>query len=184
MIDNLTETLTQLRDEAYNDAKEKGLLDKGSPDSHWFALMSADIAAAALAEEAGEHVNQYGYDLFARDDDDNEDFIHNYSCFIKDTMEDKIASACIRILAFMGMRDFAVTYRMDGLVSFITEKIDKSEAFTKVVYSIWFAPSVLLEGHSAAHCLTLAAILAYCELHGIDILRYIELRMAYNRITE
>lgn len=190
MNTNLTEILTQLRDDVYNDAKEMGIHGKDYPDSHWLMPVLADIAAAAKAEEAGERVNQYGYDLFAREDDDNEDFAHNYSCFIKGTMEDKMASACIRILDFMGLKGYTVAGHMEGYLDFATALLGRSAAFGEVLtfgevmLALAFSLTKSYEGAFAWINSTLVTIFAYCVFHGINISKYIELRMAYNKISE
>ena len=175
MEQNLTSTLMQLRDKAYQDAKEKGFHDKEYSDEHWLMLIVCEIAEAVEADRKDSHANLAEYEDMPNDIS----FIVN----MKDTVEDELADVCIRALDFMGLKEVGIRENVDKLVEFSANAYEGSESFCETMLAF---TSCLLNYDYRDRCdastnSLLIVVFAYCKLHNIDILRHIQLKMEYNR---
>ena len=180
MEQNLTETLTTLRDKAYNDAKEKGFHDKEYSDEHWLMLIVCEIAEAVEADRRGEHANMNAYETNIRCGEKPDVAFCRH---IKDTVEDELADVCIRVLDFMGLKSFDVKENIDKWADYAANAYKGNESFCEIMFAL---ASCLLNRRHLGYCdaLTdtiLVMIFAYCKLNNIDILRHIQLKMEYNR---
>ena len=173
--DSLTSTLTQLRDKAYNDAKEKGFHDKEYPDEHWLMLIVCEIAEAVEADRQGRRARMADYDGMPNS--------VGFRMYVKDTVEDELADVCIRVLDFLGLKKVGVRENIDKLVEFSANAYRGSESFCETMLAF---TSCLLNYDYRDRCdastnSLLIVVFAYCRLHNIDILRHIKLKMNYNK---
>lgn len=103
----MAKTLNQLRDEAYQNAKQHGFHDSDKPyeitnaDLHAIiaqrlALIHSEISEALEADREEREANLCAFDC------SEESFSVKFKAHIKDTLEDELADAIIRILDFCG----------------------------------------------------------------------------------
>lgn len=103
----MNKTLNQLRDEAYKNSVEHGFhdSDKELEKTNYgvqallaqrLALIHSEISEALEADRKGRYADLYAFDCVSGS------FSDKFKTYIKDTVEDEIADAVIRILDVCG----------------------------------------------------------------------------------
>lgn len=169
--------LTALRDECYEIACEHGFHDEEHSERHYLCLVITELGEAVEADRKGIHAK-----LAAFNEEVNTGLKWSY-CFkyyIKDTVEDELADAAIRILDLAGANG-------DTLPSFSSElyKRDegmcdyfKSKSFTESIYEI--CDDIFTTGYDVA----LYDLFTLAEVMGFDLMEHIRLKMEYNKTRE
>lgn len=94
-------TLNQLRDEIHENAKNKGFWDKERETGTLLMLCVSELAEAMEADRKDRYAD---LELIEKDKEDFIDFKWSFENSIKDTFEDELADAIIRILDICGAR--------------------------------------------------------------------------------
>lgn len=164
--------LNELRDRAYQCAFAHGWHKEKKSNRHWLCLVISELMEAMNADRKVNHANteQFKYYLNLKERSYDE-FIYAFSNVIKDTVEDELADACIRLLDYAGVTD----YDLDDFDYENSDADDYSEmTFTEAMYNItsyvmeWDIPVILNE------------IFAFCKDRKIDIMWHITQKMKYN----
>ena len=105
-------SFNDLAKRAYGNAKAKGFHDEVRKDAHWLMLVVCELAEAVEADRSGKRAERKEYERLVGV---CEDVVkpHLFEMYIKDTVEDELADAVIRLLDFMGMKGTDV----DGYLS-------------------------------------------------------------------
>lgn len=173
--------LNELRDRAYKTAIAHGWHEERYSDEHWLCLVISEFMEAVNADRKNNHARldkyEKGMDFYIHELKVHGDGYERavqvmYNDAIKDTVEDELADACIRLFDYAGVRNF-------DLDNFDYDSSDTTDysvmSFTESMYELvhfvmnWEISVVLNE------------ILAFCKQNGIDIFRYIDLKMEYNK---
>lgn len=109
----------------------------------------------------------------------NENYSEAFQLYVKDTVEDELADAVIRLLDTAGA--LGVTIDLEK-VDEIAKDFDKDKSlemkFTECIYVIVFAivsyPYTIRDG--------LALIVGYCNALNIDLWKHVELKLKYNSL--
>ncbi len=165
--------LNKYRDEAFQIAKEHGFHDEELSVEHFKCLVISELMEAVEADRKGQHANLEDYnDMLYK----YNDFERAFEMDVKDTVEDELADACIRLLDLSGLAQTEIC-----LLNINATYIDKESRFTENIYEVCF---VLMNNHLPLDfCIstTLLYIIKLAEVLDIDICKHIELKMQYNR---
>lgn len=167
--------LNELRDEAYKTAIEHGWHEKEYSREHWLCLVISELMEAVEADRKGLHADRKGYETWTGTSEEN----YPYMTYIKDSVEDELADACIRLLDFAGLTNYEL--EDPDYEDNLTE--DYSDlSFTESMYRICI---YITDNYYKYHisCI-LEEIFAFCKDRGIDILWFIKVKMEYNKSRE
>jgi hypothetical protein len=176
------EQLNALRDECYKIACEHGWHDEEHSERHFLCLVITELSEAV---EADRNDRRACVGMFRSSRKHNE--VTGFECFIKDTVEDELADAAIRILDLAGKEDFYLGYcddddfYNDGVlgVSLRTERsYFKKHSFTESVFTI--VEEISDRGWDVA----LHEIFILADVMGFDLMEHIRLKMEYNKTRE
>lgn len=176
--------LNELRDKAYQCAVEHGWHEEEYSNEHFLCLVISELMEALEADRKRMHAFRNPFeDFISRFTKDPE---HAYKVafdeYIKDTVEDELADAVIRLLDLAGLK------RID-LENFDYEESDTFDyegiPFTEAMFSITreitggCTDDDVLEDkvHSV-----LNEIFSFCAAQEIDIEWYIKQKMHYNEL--
>lgn len=178
--------LNQLRDRIYKTACKNGFHDKDLSDRHHLMLIITELSEAVEADRIGlrakrrEFLSRQSLDIEDTGKDKIQFFKENFQNNIKDTVEDELANAVIRILDLCGFKEIdAYTVPIEPVPSYQT--------FTEHMFHVC---RILTDRFfdTGSDTLTfqlsqaMSYILSYSERHDIDILWYIEQKMKYNEL--
>ena len=174
-----------LAKEEFENAKAKGFHDEKHTDAHWLMLVACELAEAVEADRVGRRSGRRTYNFLLQEY--GEPLAkHLFGMFVKDSVEDELADAVIRLLDFVGVKGYDIP---EG---YINEEQIKNEAaevkewmenksFADVIFT-----SCLVNIESAQEIpeTLIYAIFVVAELYGIDLLWHIKEKMMYNETRE
>lgn len=169
----------ELAKRAFENARAKGFHEVERADGHRFMLVLCELAEAVEADRCGKRADRKEYERLIRV---CEEIVnpHLFEMYIKDTVEDEIADAVIRMLDFMGMKGYDINgylSRMD--LSFKDFGEGKKKPFTEEVFGI--VQQFFFDEY---------AIYFMCDIFGlakkfdIDLMWYVNEKMKYNETRE
>lgn len=172
-------SFNELAKRAFENAKAKGFHAAVRKDAHWKMLMVCELAEAVEADRSGKRADRKEYERLVGV---CEDVVkpHLFEMYIKDTVEDELADAVIRLLDFMGMKGIDV----DGYLSNMDLSVkDFGEGekmpFTEAVYDI--VQQFLFDGYVIYFMCDIFGLASRC---GIDLMWFIHEKMKYNETRE
>lgn len=178
------EELNALRDECYKIACEHGFHDEQLSERHFLCLVISELMEAVEADRRDKPRAKVDYlELQMENAIDDDDFTHNFECFIMDTVEDELADAAIRILDLAGLLKYDIGETVEVNLRATQDHTTlmyyfRTCSFTEAVYEI--CEDIVLIGIDYA--LTALFLLAY--VMDFDLMEHIRLKMKYNRTRE
>ena len=186
--------LNELRDKAYKCAVTHGWHEENLSDEHFLCLVISDLMEAVEADRKDNHAdikyyeNRISNSLICQGLNPSvpkeKGFEIAYRDFIKDTVEDELADACIRLLDLAGLRnvdlgetnedelkcsegffDWTFTESIFSIVCDITDL----DFFDKYPFDAYLRASIRL-------------IMGFAAKRNIDIFWHIEQKMKYNEL--
>lgn len=171
--------LNSYRDRVYQNAVNHGWHEEKKSDEHWMCLVISELMEAVEADRVGNYAD---IEAFEKNEMRELDFRENFERYIKDTVQDELADACIRLLDLAGLRDL-------DLSGIRTDEFESAEGFFNWTFteSMYYIVSVIAEKgimdwkDFRGYLYTcLGEIMTYCVQHEIDIFWFIEQKMKYN----
>ena len=169
--------LNALRDECYKIACEHGFHDEEHSERHYLCLVISELMEAVEADREARYANMKAFER------DRVLLLHQEDAFfrnIKDTVEDELADAAIRILDLAGANGdtfpsfSSEPYKRDeGMCDYF-----KSKSFTESIYEI--CDDIFTTGYDVA----LYDLFTLAEVMGFDLMEHIRLKMEYNKTRE
>lgn len=170
--------LNKLRDKAYQCAVSHGWHDENLSDEHFLCLVISELMEAVEADRKGMHANRANFEYYMkqRKRDDGE-FMYAFKQDIKDSVEDELADACIRMLDLAGLRG----YDLDSFDYEGSDTEDYSDmTFTESMFRI--CVYVTDNFYRDEPFILLNEIFAFCRDRNIDIFWHIKQKMKYNEL--
>lgn len=177
--------LNELRDKAYQCAVVHGWHEKDLSDEHFLCLVISELMEAVEADRIKKYANkdQFSYYMSMRERSDDE-FYRAFSFGIKDSVEEELADACIRLLDLAGLRNV-------DLGEVTLDELKCSEGFfdwtfTESIYSI--VSDMTNQGYIETHSfeshlrVSLMVVMSFCVKKNIDIFWHIDQKMKYNEL--
>lgn len=173
--------LNELRDECYKISCDHGFHDEDLSGEHFLCLIISELMEAVEADRKNRHANMQAFN----------ESLNGFTCqeafegYIKDTVEDELADAAIRILDLAGVESVQIGLRVwsanrqhswqDEVTYF-----RKYFTFTEAIYFI--VSHSLSQRGMYGHALYFLFVLA--EVVGFDLMDHIRLKIQYNRTRE
>lgn len=169
--------LNELRDRAYKNAVAHGWHGEDKSHCHWLCLVISELMEAVEADRKGKKANKSRFNIeikrYENLVEESVRFKSSFEKFIKDTVEDELADACIRLFDYAGLIDCD----LDDFDYENSDTDDYSEMiFTEAMYNI---TSYVMEWNVSE---ILNEIFAFCKDRKIDIFWHIEQKMRYNEM--
>ena len=171
--------LTALRDECYKIACDHGFHDEEHSDRHYLCLVITELGEAVEADRKGRHADLASFN----------EAINGFACeiafegYIKDTVEDELADAAIRILDLAGANGDIFEGFIEAQDKEDVEDIDnidyfKERTFTESIYEV--CDDIFTIGYDVA----LYDLFTIASVMGFDLMEHIRLKMEYNKTRE
>ncbi len=174
--------LTALRDECYKIACDHGFHDEQHSERHYLCLVISELMEAVEADRKGRHANVKGFnEVVEASCYDPFDVI--FEGYIKDTVEDELADAAIRILDLAGANGDTFEGFIEAQDKEDVEDIDnidyfKERTFTESIYEV--CDDIFTIGYDVA----LYDLFTIASVMGFDLMEHIRLKMEYNKTRE
>lgn len=173
--------LNELRDRAYKTACEHGFHEKELSNDHFLCLVIAELMEAVEADRKGKHADVARFNEWQMccsslsEDTQMRWFEDDFRAHIKDSVEDELADAVIRLLDFAGFREIdldEINYAGSD-TGYYSEK-----SFTESMFCItrYLADRCYHPGY------ILSEIFAFCRDRDIDLKWHVEQKMRYNEL--
>lgn len=163
------EELNDLRDKCYKNACDHGFHDVELSERHFLCLVISELMEAVDADRKERHAKVELYNRASRMSDEVKGFEH----FIKDTVEDELADAAIRIFDLAGMTEYPLHF--DEIICDDNEnQFYKDKTFAELMYAI--VKHVVFESLD----IVLFELFGLADYLGFDLMEHIKLKMKYN----
>ena len=181
--------LNELAKKAFENAKAKGFHDEKHTDGHWLMLVMCELAEAVEADRCGKRADRKEFERLAGTCEDVV-WPHLFEMYIKDSVEDELADAVIRLLDYIGMKGFEIpddyvtkenlTRTLDS--TFRTEEWANLQTFAERVF-ISCCNNLLRMGDDYPDSVVYS-VFAMAELYEIDLIWFVREKMKYNERRE
>lgn len=161
--------------QVYEANKEKGFHDKTHSNKHHLTLIISELMEAVEADRKGRRAELVKFQYYmskANDLEKDNAFPKYFNAYIKDTVEDELADAIIRLFDFAGAREYDLTDMA------FSSKLSNNVLFTESVWEILFE-LIACEEEEAVFC-TIKQIEELCKRMFIDLWKHVELKLKYN----
>ena len=180
--------INEMKDRAYDIACKHGWYEQKRTDIHELMLVVSELGEAVNADRNGKYANRERFENVLKEF--HVPFSYAFNQCIKDTVEDELADAAIRILSLAGLNSADLEegpFSEEGLEKLVKaanngltisdnpEKFTFPEELSMVFSGIM---GVLQEGASMGDVLVNIYVIAYRR--GIDLKWHIEQKMKYN----
>lgn len=171
--------LNELRDEVYECACSHGWHEEELSNEHCLWLVITELAEATEADRLGRHADRTQFDNYmSMKERSDDEFAYAFKYNIKDSLQDELADACIRLLDLAGLRGIDV--KVENAI------IPMNLPFTDFCYKL--TGNISSAVHSNFGWLnelinySLGWIFGWCDNHKIDILWHIQQKVRYNKM--
>lgn len=174
---------------AFENARKKGFHDVSYTDMHYLMLVVCELAEAVEADRNGKRAERKEYERLVNE---CEEILrpHLFEMYIKDTVEDELADAVIRLLDYAGMKglrfpeDFVTKENLELTMNSCWGKSLRYflRTFAERVYARCI--NELYESGKDNPENVVYNIFVIAELYEIDLIWFIREKMKYNETRE
>ena len=181
--------LNELAKKAFESAKAKGFHDEKHTDGHYLMLVMCELAEAVEADRCGKRADRKEFERLAGTCEDVV-WPHLFEMYIKDSVEDELADAVIRLLDYIGMKGFEIPddyVTKENLIrtlnsTFRTKEWANLKTFAERVF-ISCCNNLLRMGDDYPDSVVYS-VFAIAELYEIDLIWFGREKMKYNERRE
>ena len=172
-------TLNELSKEVHANAVEKGFWDNNPSNEHCLMMVITELVETIEADRIGKRADRFCFEnslINAFQGIIRPDwFLYCYNCCIKNTVEDELADAFIRLLDLAGARNLNVN-------RLLTVFPNMKKPFTENIFGI--CKEIAFYKYSIEERVNYAmlSILALCEYMKIDLSWFVYQKMRYNSL--
>lgn len=180
--------LNELRNRAYKTARDHGFHDKELSNEHFLCLVISELMEAVESDRKGKHFPADEIEEY-NNLQKGKFYISVFKNYIKDTVEDELADAVIRLLDLSGIREIDLSALQDPLFDkfnidpeFISWKSQlENMSFTE---RIFFMCSILTNKGGIEDIVKATIVVTFlnADILGIDLLWHIDQKMKYNEL--
>lgn len=180
--------INEMKERAYDIACKHGWYEQKRSNIHELMLVVSELGEAVNADRNGKYANRERFENVLKEF--HVPFSYAFNQCIKDTVEDELADAAIRILSLAGLDSAYLEEEpfseegLEELVKAVEKVLPKSVNLEKITFpeELYVAFSgimrVLQEEVSMGYVLVEIFVIAYRR--GIDLKWHIEQKMKYN----
>lgn len=169
---------------AYENAKRHGFHDVGKTMSHWLCLVICELSEAVEADRHNKRALPEAFDRAMKEPvspheaaTPEEIYDYWFEAYIKDTLEDELADAAIRLLDLAGSKDIMITEAYTKYQSVYKCYFVQTLTFTEKIFII---EQTIAESKFVSISDVLYQIFCLADSLGFDLFEYIEKKMTYN----
>ena len=172
-------TLNELSREVHANAVEKGFWDNTPSDEHCLMMVITELSEAIEADRIDNHADRIGFDTALANAFEGivrpEWFAQAYNSCIKNTVEDELADAFIRLLDLAGARKYDVN-------RILLEHPNMKKPFTENLFRI--CKEIIYYRYTKAErvCYALLSVITLCNYMKIDLYWHVEQKIKYNSL--
>lgn len=179
--------LNELRDKAYKCAVVHGWHEENLSDEHFLCLVISELMEAVEADRKEKHadtkkfnqeLDYYIHEMKLYGENYDKAYRDAFEYYLKDSVEDELADACIRLLDLAGLRNCELLY-MDRLYIQEISFTEFSYMFCSFITNPDKSQNDWLKLHISC---SLGRIFSWCRAKSIDIFWHIEQKMKYNEL--
>ena len=180
--------INELAVEVHKNAVEHGFWEGNPSDEHCLCLVISELMEAVEADRKGRHANLEAFKKSLKEyhkiNSQNEivkklRLKEDFECYIKQTIEDEISDAFIRLLDLAGAK--GITLERDSRVYYW---VTSEKSFTENIFEI----VKIMATRDTADYLYLNCcfknIMGLAEILGFDLEYHVRLKMRYNALRE
>lgn len=170
--------LNKLSKEVFEANKAKGFHEEEHSVEHMLCLVISELMEAVEADRKGRRADMEHYvDILGspahKNGISNEDWSHLFQHTIKDTVEDELADAVIRLLDMAGALGVNIT-------EYDCEYKCISDVFTVNIYEIIYTITSFNECYCISYAIDM--IEGLCKCLNIDLWKHVELKLKFNSL--
>lgn len=181
--------LNELRDKAYQCAVEHGWHEEKLSNEHCLCLVISELMEAVEADRKGKRAQLekfkewQGNSISLTEETRQRRFKEDFEAYIKGSVEEELADACIRLFDLSGLNDINLgEISMDELKdSYWFPYFSFTEYMYYFTSQLCNPEEIYLRTLDNVVRSTLKEILVFCVKRNIDIFWYIEQKMKYNQ---
>lgn len=182
--------LNELRDKAYQCAVAHGWHEEKWSDEHCLCLVISELMEAVEADRKGKHADVakfkewQGNSIPLTEETRSRRFKEDFETYIKGTVEEELADACIRILDLAGLRKIDLTDATNFVSELSLEKCKKDTKgrFTELIYEI---TKLLVSDEEEIDIkvnAVMICLITLCKSMEINLEWHINQKMKYNEL--
>lgn len=179
--------LNKLRDKAYPCAIAHGWHEENLSDEHFLCLVISELMEAVEADRKGKYANRKQFDYYMKlKERSSDEFVYAFKHGIKDTVEDELADACIRILDLAGLRNInlsSISFPIDNSKEHIENR--SKLTFTEWCYDVTRVIARYNKDNYPIGYLFIGILQELCciaKIKNFDLLWHINQKMKYNEL--
>ena len=184
--------LNKLRDKAYQCAVAHGWHEENLSDEHFLCLVISELMEAVEADRKGKYAKVamfkewQGNSVPLTEETRKRRFMEDFEAFIKRTVEEELADACIRLLDLAELRGISLSSVPFPFHHRKEYKEERSKlTFTEWVYDVIRPIARYNKDNYPIGYLfigVLQELFCKAEIMGFDLLWFIEQKMKYNEL--
>lgn len=178
--------LNELRDCAYRIAREHRFHDKEFSNMHYLMLVITELSEAVEADRKGKRADLYRFKRVYERHKTFMEIKYAFEKYIKDSVEDELADAVIRMLDLAGLRGVDLSEIAEQISVYACKKRAEffdlnSSDFTELIFSVI---AKIVKIYNIPDIVNIVITLCFTIAHAydIDLLWHIEQKMKYNEL--